>query len=142
MPKLKVHVQKTKPTKVTTVGDVVSRETLAAGIPVNLRIVDQRTLRKRISQVEIKAERTYRVSNPAGVITKEAWDTIKQAMQDTDAVIYVEGEEDLLAIPAILESPDNAIIIYGQPSQGVVVVTASPDMKTEIKKMANRMTEE
>jgi uncharacterized protein (UPF0218 family) len=63
-------------------------------------------------------------------------------MQDTDAVIYVEGEEDLLAIPAILESPDNAIIIYGQPSQGVVVVTASPDMKTEVKKMANRMTEE
>jgi uncharacterized protein (UPF0218 family) len=142
MPKLKLHVQKNKPSKVTTVGDVVSRETLAAGITVNLRIVDQMTLRKRISPVEINAERTYRVSNPAGVITKEAWDTIREALADGEAVIYVEGEEDLLAIPAILESPDNAIIVYGQPSQGIVIVTASSDMKMEVRKMVDRMTRE
>lgn len=142
MPKLRSYVQKTKPAKITTVGDVVSRETLAAGIPVNLRIVDQMTLRKRISQVEIKAERTYRVTNPPGVITKEAWDTIKEAVRDIEAVIYVEGEEDLLAIPAILESPDNALVVYGQPSQGIVMVTTSPDLKTEVRKMVDRMTEE
>jgi uncharacterized protein (UPF0218 family) len=142
MPKLKLQLQKIKPPKVTTVGDVVSRETLAAGIPVNLRIVDQMTLRKRISQVEIKAEQTYRVSNPAGVITIEAWDAVRKAVRDREAVIYVDGEEDLLAIPAILESPDNAIIVYGQPSQGIVLVTASPDTKGEVRKMVDRMTEE
>src|SRR5436853_1327751 len=142
MPKLKLHLQKTKPPKVTTVGDVVSRESMTAGIPVNLRIVDQMTLRKRISQTEIKTERTYRVINPAGVITKEAWDAIKQALQDREAVIYVDGEEDLLAIPAILESPDNAVIVYGQPSEGIVIVTAAPTMKTEIRDMVSRMAEE
>jgi len=142
MPKLKVLVQQTKPLKVTTVGDIVSRETLATGIQVNLRILDQVTLRKRIDPIKIKAERTYRVSNPPGVITKEAWDTIKEALKDREAVIFVEGEEDLLAIPAILESPDNAIIVYGQPSQGLVIVTASPDMKREVREMMNRMTEE
>ncbi len=142
MPKLKVLVQQTKPLKVTTVGDIVSRETLATGIQVNLRILDQMTLRKRIDPIKIKAERTYRVSNPPGVITKEAWDTIKEALKDREAVIFVEGEEDLLAIPAILESPDNAIIVYGQPSQGLVIVTASPDMKREVREMMNRMTEE
>jgi len=142
MPKLKVLVQQTKPPKVTTVGDIVSRETLATGIQVNLRILDQMTLRERIGPIEIKAERTYRVSNPPGVITREAWDTIKEALQDREAVIFVEGEEDLLAIPAILESPDNAIIVYGQPSQGLVVVTASPDTKREVREMMNRMTEE
>ena len=142
MPKLKLQIQKDRPSKVTTVGDVVSRETLAAGIPVNLRIIDQMTLRKPIGQVEIEAERTYRVSNPAGAITKEAWDVIKKALQDKEAVIYVEGEEDLLAIPAILESPDNAIIVYGQPSRGVVIVTASPDVKKEVREMVSRMTED
>ena len=142
MPKLKVLVQQTKPLKVTTVGDIVSRETLATGIQVNLRILDQMTLRKRIDPIKIKAERTYRVSNPSGVITKEAWDTIKEALKDREAVIFVEGEEDLLAIPAILESPDNAIIVYGQPSQGLVIVTASPDMKREVREMMNRMTDE
>jgi uncharacterized protein (UPF0218 family) len=142
MPTLRVQIQQNKPPKVTTVGDVVSRESLATGIQVNLRIVDQMTLRKSINPVEIKAERTYRVRNPAGIITKEAWDAIKEAMQHREAVIFVDGEEDLLAIPAILESPDNAFIVYGQPSQGLVVVTASPAMKHDVREMMNRMTEE
>jgi uncharacterized protein (UPF0218 family) len=142
MPKLKVLVQQSKPSKVTTVGDVVSRETLAAGIKVSLRIVDQMTLRKRISPVEIKAERSYRVRNSAGVITREAWDAIKEALKDREAVIFVDGEEDLLAIPAVLESPDNALVVYGQPSEGIVVVTASPQTKTEVRKIMDRMTEE
>src|SRR5206468_12059367 len=99
MPKLKVLVQQTKPPKVTTVGDVVSRETLATGIQVNMRIIDQMTLRKRICPIEIKAERTYRVRNPPGVITKEAWDTIKEAIQDREAGICVEGDEYRREIP-------------------------------------------
>jgi uncharacterized protein (UPF0218 family) len=142
MPRLRTLIQQNKPPKVTTVGDVVSRETLAIGIQVNLRIVDQMTLRKSISPVEIKAEQTYRVRNPAGVITRQAWDAIREALQHREAVIFVDGEEDLLAIPAILESPDNAFIVYGQPSQGLVVVTASPVTKHEVREMMNRMTEE
>ncbi len=142
MPKLKLLVQRSKPSKLTTVGDVVSRETLAAGIQVSLRIVDQMTLRKRISPVEIKVERTYKVRNPAGVVTKEAWDAIREALKDREALILVDGEEDLLAIPAVLESPDNALVVYGQPSEGLVVVTASAEKKTEVRKIANRMTQE
>jgi GTP-dependent dephospho-CoA kinase len=142
MPKLRVLAQKSNPSKVTTVGDIVSRGTLAAGIKVSLRIVDQMTLRKQISPVEIKAERTYRVKNPAGVITQQAWDTIKDALKDREALILVDGEEDLLAIPAVLESPDNAFIVYGQPSEGLVVVTASPEKKSEVRKIVNRMTQE
>ncbi len=135
-------VQQSKPSKVTTVGDVVSRETLVAGIQVNLRIVDQMTLRKRISPIEIRAERTYKVRNPAGIITKEAWDTIREALKDREALILVDGEEDLLAIPAVLESPDNALVVYGQPSEGLVVVTASLEKKSEVRKIMNQMTEE
>jgi len=142
MPKLKLLVQRSKPSKLTTVGDVVSRETLAAGIQVSLRIVDQMTLRKRISPVEIKVERTYKVRNPAGVVTKEAWDAIREALKDREALILVDGEEDLLAIPAVLESPDNALVVYGQPSEGLVVVAVSAEKKTEVRKIANRMTQE
>jgi GTP-dependent dephospho-CoA kinase len=142
MPKLKLLVQRSKPSKLTTVGDVVSRETLATGIQVSLRIVDQMTLRKRMSPVEIKIERTYRVRNPAGVVTKEAWDAIREALKDREALILVDGEEDLLAIPAVLESPDNALVVYGQPSEGIVVVTASAEKKSEVREIVNRMTEE
>ena len=142
MPKLKLLVQRSRPSKLTTVGDVVSRETLAAGIQVSLRIIDQMTLRKRMSPVEIKVERTYKVRNPAGVVTKEAWDAIRKALKDSEALILVDGEEDLLAIPAVLESPDNALVVYGQPSEGLVVVTASVEKKSEVRGIVNRMTEE
>ena len=142
MPKLKTLVQQSNPPKVTTVGDVVSRETFAAGIQVDLRIVDQMTLRKRIGPVEIKMERTYKVRNPAGIITKDAWDTIRDALRDGETLILVDGEEDLLAIPAVLESPDNAFVVYGQPSEGLVVVTASPEKKNEVRKIMNRMMKE
>jgi len=100
------------------------------------------TLRKRISPVEIKAERTYKVRNPAGVVTREAWEAIKEALREEEALILVDGEEDLLAIPAVLESPDNALVVYGQPSEGLVVVTASLEKKSEVRKIVNRMTEE
>jgi len=135
-------IRNRRPARVATVGDVVSRETLAAGIQVNLRIVDQMTLRKSIEPIKFKAERTYRVKNPAGLITQEAWDAIKDSFHYGDAVIFVEGEEDLLAIPTILESPDNAFTVYGQPSQGIVVVTASPAIRREVWEMMNRMTRE
>ncbi len=142
MPKLNALIQGNKPPKVTTVGDIVSRETLARGMYVSLRIVDQMTLRQRIGPFEVKAEREYRVRNPAGVITREAWDAIKDALRHREAVMFVDGEEDLLAIPAILESPDKAFIVYGQPSQGIVVVTASQEIKHEVREIVKRMTEE
>ena len=75
-------------------------------------------------------------------MTKEAWDAIREALRDREALILVDGEEDLLAIPAVLESPDNALVIYGQPSEGLVVVTASAEKKSEVRKIVDRMTEE
>lgn len=139
MPRLRTLIQQVRPPKVATVGDVVSRESLRAGIPVGLRLVDQMTLRKSISHFEFKSEHTYTVRNPAGVITQEAWDTIKEALTQEDAVILVEGEEDLLAIPTILESPENSFVVYGQPSQGLVVVTATSATKADVRRMIDRM---
>ena len=142
MPKLKSLIHHARPPKVATVGDVVSRETLMAGIPVGLRLIDQMTLRKAIDHFEIRAEHTYRVRNPAGIITQEAWDTIKEALQQREAVILVDGEEDLLAIPTIIESPVNSFVVYGQPSEGLVVVTATEVTKTEVTQMVDRMLTE
>lgn len=37
-------------------------------------------------------------------------------------LLLVEGEEDLLTLAAILSAPDRALIIYGQPKKGSVIV--------------------
>jgi hypothetical protein len=48
-------------------------------------------------------------------------------------VILVEGEEDLAVIPLILAAPEGAMVLYGQPGEGVVVceVTDAAKEKAE-----------
>jgi uncharacterized protein (UPF0218 family) len=142
MSELNSIISKTHPRKVVAVGDVVSRETLVAGITVNLRILDHISMRKPTAAFNLKVKKTYRVKNPAGVITLEAWETIKRAMTDEEALIVVEGEEDLLAIPCIVECPINSLVLYGQPSKGLVAVDTNPQVKNEASLILSRMVRE
>ena len=142
MPQLESLVKQVHPSRITAVGDIVSRETLAAGIRVDLRIFDHVSMRKPIPPFDLGDRKTYRVKNPAGVITWEAWEVIKRAMREENVVILVDGEEDLLTLPCIAESPDDAIVLYGQPSRGLVVVSTSPTVKKEAVLILGRMTRE
>jgi GTP-dependent dephospho-CoA kinase len=142
MSQLNSIISQSQPRRIAAVGDVVSRETLVAGIAVNLRILDHISMRRPTAAFNLKVRKTYRVRNPAGVITLEAWDTIKRAMKDDDALIVVEGEEDLLALPCIVESPSNSLVLYGQPSKGLVVVDTDSPAKNEAGQILSRMTRE
>jgi uncharacterized protein (UPF0218 family) len=142
MSELNSIISETQPRRITAVGDVVSRETLVAGITVNLRILDHISMRRPTAAFNLKASKTYRVKNPPGVITIEAWETIKKAMKDNEALIVVEGEEDLLALPCIIESPSNSLVLYGQPSKGLVVVDTNSKVKDEASLILSRMTRE
>lgn len=134
MPKLKEVVERLHPPKIITVGDVVSTEARATGIPANLRIIDGKTMRHGYTSAVSRTRATLHVVNPAGTITQESWQAIKEALEEDDATIIVEGEEDLLAIPAVLEAPLRSLIVYGQPSEGIVVVEATSQRKAELTK--------
>jgi uncharacterized protein (UPF0218 family) len=142
MPELRVLLERTHPSRVTAVGDVVSRETLSRGITVDLRIIDRISMRKPTAQFSVKARKTYHVTNPPGVITMGSWEVVKQAMKERDALILVDGEEDLLTLPCIVESPDDGVVLYGQPSQGLIVVATTPDVKKEAGEILSRMARE
>ncbi len=142
MPELNTIIRRLHPRKIVAVGDVVSRETVAVGIRVDVRIIDHVSMRKPTAAFNLKARTTYHVRNPAGVITLESWETIKRAMKDDDAVILVDGEEDLLALPCIVESPSNSLVLYGQPSRGLVVVDTNPTISQEASLILQRMTRE
>ena len=124
---------------VVAVGDVVSRETLKAGIRIDLRIVDNRSMRRDLSISSYPAKKEYTVKNPAGVITPEARDTIRDAIHQEESVIFVEGEEDLLVLPVIIEIPERSLVVYGQPNEGLVAVTVTAEKKTEVSGMIDRM---
>lgn len=135
-------IRQMKPPVVVAVGDVVSRETLRAGVRVNLRIVDNRTMRTDLSSATYPAKKEYTVKNPPGVITDEARQTIREAASEESSVIFVEGEEDLLVLPVILEVPIRSLIVYGQPREGLVAVTVTQEKKKDVQEMIDRMTQE
>jgi len=142
MPQLKKLIRESTPTKIIAVGDVVSRETQANGIHVDIRIIDHKSLRKPTERYQPIDQKMINVKNPAGVITSEALEAIKRAMKNGSSVIVVEGEEDLLTLPCITESPDHSFVLYGQPKKGLVIVEVDPRTKMEAKGILERMLKE
>ncbi len=142
IPKLARIIRETRPPRVIAVGDVVSRETLRAGIVIDLRIVDNRSLRKDLEAATYPAKNAFSIDNPPGVITSEALETIRRAARTEDSIIYVEGEEDLLVLPAIMEAPERSFVLYGQPLEGLVIVAVTAEKKEEVDRMMRRMIRE
>ena len=53
--------------------------------------------------------------------------------------ITVNGEEDLLVIPVCIHGPDNAIIMYGQPNEGLVIARLTEDLRKKTKSILDSM---
>lgn len=106
--------------KVITVGDHCS-----LNLSSNVKIFDGRTQR-----MEVPKDLNYSLflKNPAGTIQSEAWGVVREAIFFNKNV-FVEGEEDLLAIPCALLSEEGTAVVYGQPGKGVCVIEAGPLIK-------------
>ncbi|MDG7054637.1 MAG: GTP-dependent dephospho-CoA kinase family protein, partial [Nitrososphaerota archaeon] len=76
----------------------------------------------------------------AGEITEQSIEIIEQAITSKPPVrIIVDGEEDLLVIPVCIYAPENTIIMYGQPNEGLVVVTVNEEIKKKTKSILEAM---
>jgi len=140
MCKLEEMVNSIKPKKVISVGDVVSRSMLERKLPLNVFIIDNKSMRKNIEPLPFKADKTLKLVNPAGTIMKEAWQIIDEAINSEGLVkVVVDGEEDLLTIVAVLLAPENSIVVYGQPDKGVVVINVTKEIKRKMYKIVSRM---
>jgi len=140
MKKLKELVSKERPTKVISVGDVVSENMSNHSILTHLAIVDNRVMRQQREPVVLKVNRAIHVKNPAGTITAEAWRALKEALKrEQMAKIVVEGEEDLLALVALLHAPTNALVVYGQPYEGIVAVKVTQRKRQKARRIMKAM---
>ena len=116
---------------VITVGDRVTETVGGIGRTPDVQIVDSRENRKRRAPPEVPFARLVRVENPAGSLTQQAIEGVRSALNGKKPVrILVDGEEDLMAIPAIALAPVSALVFYGQPGQGVVVVKTDARSKS------------
>jgi hypothetical protein len=139
MARLKQRIKAEKPPLIICVGDVVSRNAKNAGINVDVSIVDHRIMRREAPTAETAHGTIFRATNPSGTIEVAAWQAVQEAIERKKATLIVEGEEDLLALPAILLVPDHSFVIYGQPKEGIVIVKATTDKKREIQSIIDSM---
>ncbi len=140
MNKLQGIVSKEKPTRIFSVGDTVSRNLHAYGILPLLAITDDKSMRKKLKPKIFSGKKLVRIKNPQGTITEEAIQAIRNAVEGNEETqILVEGEEDMLTLIAVLYAPENAVVLYGQPKKGIVMVKITAEKKAEAQKILNAM---
>ncbi|MEM2735464.1 MAG: GTP-dependent dephospho-CoA kinase family protein [Candidatus Bathyarchaeia archaeon] len=122
-----------------SVGDVVSKDLVEKGINVNIRIVDGRIMRGNADVVHREHRRIFKARNPPGMIGFPAWGAVREAISCGGGLIIIDGEEDLLALPAILEAPEGALVVYGQPNEGIVIVKVDKASKERAKSLIEMM---
>ena len=133
---------------IVSIGDLVTYTILNYNIYPIFCIVDYKTKRNNCRDDLIKTIKSYgdkiiNINNPAGCITEDLWDSIRESYNDmgkNNIRIEVEGEEDLATLPSIYLSPNRDVtIIYGMPDKGVVIVKTNELNKLKVKKILDKM---
>jgi uncharacterized protein (UPF0218 family) len=136
---LKAAIVREKPLSVILIGDGVSRFALQGQIQPDVIVVDKKEKRENAIQFQHGFKRILETKNKAGMIEQQAWRTIEEALAKQDCAVMVDGEEDLLTIPAILAAPLRSLVVYGQPNVGIVLVRVTEEKKKEIRAILDRM---
>jgi uncharacterized protein (UPF0218 family) len=114
---------------VYAVGDVVTHNLQKRGIIPAVAVVDGYTMRTPCRRVPVIRGESIRVKNPAGTLTDDLIRALEHAVEHPPVTVIVDGEEDLAVIPLVIAAPDGAIVLYGQPRQGVVLRTVNSEAK-------------
>jgi len=134
---------------VVCVGDRVTYTLLSFNLHIDVAIVDYRSLRKpffEADSIKDMAAQRMKFRNPAGTISTTSERKIKKAMKrrfplNTPILMEVDGEEDLLLLPAVIHAPQNAVIFYGQPGEGMVAVFPNDELRKKMSSYLAQMEE-
>lgn len=133
------RIRKEAPVCVIAVGDVTANTILGEGYSPHVMIIDGITKRGPFNE-QFSAERVYTIYNPPAAIYPEAWSVIDTAIhEDTESLIIVEGEEDLMGFPAVLLAPDGSVVLYGQPDVGIVWIPVNKENKKIARDLLEKM---
>jgi len=127
--------------KVITVGDITTQTFVELSFIPDIAIIDEHVQRKRVPFLEIENVSIVETSNQAGYIMRNAWIEIINSLkiEDSKIIIKIIGEEDLLVLPTILEAPLDSKVLYGQPNEGLVVVSVTKKAKQSVCELIRKM---
>ena len=126
---------------IITVGDRTTENMLQLGLKPQIQIIDGLEKRnQRIVLTDDTVNTNLSCKNPPGEITEESIQVIQKAFSCESPVrITVDGEEDLLVIPVCIHAPENSIVMYGQPNEGLVIIRVTPEIKAKVQKILDSM---
>jgi len=124
-----------------TVGDRTTENMLQLGLKPQIQIIDGLEKRnQRLVPVDDMINTNLSCKNPPGEITEESTQVIQKAFSCESPVrITVDGEEDLLVLPVCIFAPENSVVMYGQPSEGLVIVHITPEIRAKVQKILDVM---
>jgi uncharacterized protein (UPF0218 family) len=139
-------VKKEQPPLVVLVGDYCVQKAIEHNFIPNLSIIDGRNLREPFDEIIIENGKLVNSNNPQATITIDTWKIIRKILsgllenkEKQPIILYIDGEEDLLVLPVVLELPENSFVVYGQPHEGIVLINVTPNVKLKCKKLIERM---
>jgi uncharacterized protein (UPF0218 family) len=125
---------------IITVGDATTEKMLKFDIIPSLQIIDLQEKRSKREPPTTNVASSITCDNPPGEISARSIDVIKNAFKLKPPVrITINGEEDLLVIPVCLYAPDNSIVMYGQPNEGLVIVSIDQEIRKKTQLILDSM---
>ena len=138
----KTNIQKylSKNSYIITVGDRTTKKMIEFGFIPSLQIIDGQEKREKKEPPKLANAIELTVQNPAAEITSQSIEMIKNALMMQPPVrLFVDGEEDLLVLPVCIHAPENAIVLYGQPNEGLVIVKITPEIRNKVQSLLDLM---
>jgi len=144
------HIRKNHDNVTIAVGDITTETLFSFGVKPTLAIVDLHVERKPYQTLaQHKFPKQYEIVEVAsgpGFIAKSAIEAIERWVKGIRnrqrMALVVEGEEDLLTLPAIIHAPIGSVVYYGSPPStdrpGLVAVEINSRKKKEVAELLKR----
>jgi len=152
-------IQRSRGKVIITVGDVATKTLLDAGITPTLSIIDGKVGRKPFPEVVDRLQpqrvKPFEAKSGPGYISREAVMAIRSILNSPSPpltlrggmggvthrnVLLIDGEEDLLVLPAITHAPLGSVLYYGQPNEGLVEVIVTEQKKQQVLALLGKFT--
>ena len=125
---------------IITVGDRTTEKMINFDLIPSLQIVDGIEKREKREPPKLVNATEITVDNPPAEITAQSIDVIKKAFSMESPIrILVTGEEDLLVLPVCIHAPENSVVMYGQPHEGLVIVKITSEIRNKAQSLLDLM---
>ena len=125
---------------IITVGDRTTEKMIDFDLIPSLQIVDGIEKREKREPPKLVNATEIVVDNPPAEITSQSIDVIKKAFSMKSPIrILVTGEEDLLVLPVCIHAPENSVVMYGQPNEGLVIVKITSEIRNKAQSLLDLM---